>query len=134
MNTVANENMVIVWAISPHFMNPLVRLTGLNSATMHWKNRMMTTPRMIGVADRVGTNERTRARTVQHCADDSSGKILLLCDVHPECNLRSVGIIRPRLYCAVRHDPGVLNWGRGVGKGIQDEVGLGEKDGRGSAL
>ena len=41
------ENMAAVWTTSPHLMLLLpLRLAGLNNATIHWKNKTVTIPRI----------------------------------------------------------------------------------------
>ena len=49
------------------------------------------------------TRKGSFVRTVEHRADESSGKIGFLLKVHRVCNPRRVGIVGPRLGPGVRH-------------------------------
>ena len=57
MNSVINENMVMVWATSPHLMLLLV-FAGLINASIHRKNRTTITPRMADCMEEVRADVR----------------------------------------------------------------------------
>ena len=75
---VANKNMAAVWMTSTHWMPPLTRLTGSKNAPMHWKNRTITIPRVLG-----GMNEM-RMRVDRRTYMSAHRKIL-----RPEENRRN---------------------------------------------
>lgn len=56
VNIVTNENEVMVYATSPHLTPTPLRLMELNKDPKHWKNKLMTTPRVVDQTDKVGTD------------------------------------------------------------------------------
>ena len=64
MLTIETENIVAVWAISPHLIPLFVRMMGSNNALMHWKKRIMTIPRTAARINRVSMDGQTHGLCV----------------------------------------------------------------------
>jgi hypothetical protein len=70
---------------------------------------MATIPRKMDRVGKVGIKQRKCGRrTIRYCTKENSGKSGLLCKVQQACDLRSVGVARPRLFRSKR----VINFKR----------------------
>ena len=78
MDAVRIENMTTVWATSGHLMVPRGRLTALNNALRHRKNRVMAIPSSDIELPRQTVDKREILYTIGHHADENSGESSLL--------------------------------------------------------
>ena len=85
---------------------------------MHLKNSTMRAPR----TNKLSTDRQARrwgcpGRTIENRGDEGSGEIGLLCKVQIVWDLRSIRIVRPRLFLSVRHSSGGCEGGEDFGGG-----------------
>ena len=93
MSRFSTENIAAAWTTSFQLISPFARLTGLNNASIHWKNKTTTIPRMEYHSEDMSTDGRTDQRTIENSAREKSGENRFLPKVKPVWNLRGVRII-----------------------------------------
>ena len=120
VSTVANENIARAWATYGHLV-PALGSTGSSNATIHWKKRTMTIPRMIDRSDEVNTDRRAQARrTVENCPNEKSCEVRFFYKVQLVWDWRGIWVIGPGFLPKgvrrkIKHGPVARNSGRGEG-------------------